>query len=267
MRSVLLRAMPTMANIKEARRWLSSGKLSPLTLAPVVELTRKNMFVARGSFRDAVVQDIVADAGSSGLLTVLTIALTLVLLLPTGGASGFIAGGLIALDLYSAGKQYIAYGRQKALRGTDLDRARSLSEEDPSLTGMVISLISAGIGGVQLINVFRQVQAVRNLAAAGGDTDAAVKALNKVGEELGAGDLGTQAANTGRRARAGAGDKPPATEPAPGGSGSPPKPPKDPPTKPPRDRPPTDPPGRGRGRGTSTRRPAGDPPACTRPGP
>jgi hypothetical protein len=39
MRSVLLRAMPTVANIKEARRWLGSGKLSPLTLAPVVELT------------------------------------------------------------------------------------------------------------------------------------------------------------------------------------------------------------------------------------
>jgi hypothetical protein len=244
MRSVLLRAMPTVANIKEARRWLGSGKLSPLTLAPVVELTRKNMFVPRGSFRDAVVQDIVADAGSGGLLTVITIALTLVLLLPTGGASGFIAGGLIALDLYSAGKQYIAYGRQQALRGTDLDRARSLSDEHPSLTGVVISLVSAGIGGAQLINVFRQVQAVRNLAAAGSDTDAAVKALNKVGEELGAGDLGTQAAKTGRRARAGAGDKPPATEPAPGGSGSGSKPPHDPPTKPPPDRPPTDPPGR-----------------------
>ena len=213
MRAVLLRAMPTVANIKEARRWLSSGKLSPLTLAPVVELTRKNMFVPRGSFRDAVVQDIVADAGSSGWLTVITIALTLVLLLPTGGASGFIAGGLVALDLYSAGKQYIAYGRQQALRGTDLDRARSLSEEDPSLFGVVVSLISAGIGGAQLINVFRQVQAVRNLAAAGGDTEAAVKALNKVGEELGAGDLGTQAANTGRRARTGAADRPPASEP------------------------------------------------------
>src|SRR4029453_233382 len=113
MRAVLLRAMPTVANIKEARRWLGAGKLSPLPLAPVVELTRKNMYVPRGSFRDAVVQDIVADAGSGGLLPVITIALTLVLLLPTGGASGFIAGGLIALDLYSAGKQYIAYGRQQ----------------------------------------------------------------------------------------------------------------------------------------------------------
>ena len=261
MRSVLLRAMPTVANIKEARRWLGSGKLSPLTLAPVVELTRKNMFVPRGSFRDAVVQDIVADAGSSGLLMVLTLALTLVLLLPTGGASGFIAGSLVALDLYSAGKQYIAYGRQQALRGTDLDRARSLSDEDPSLTGVVISLISAGIGGAQLINVFRQVQAVRNLAAAGGDTEAVVKALNKVGEDLGAGDLGTQAANTGRRARTGAGaaDRPPTTDPVPD---APTKPPADPPTRPPKDppgKPPSEPP---------PRRPRGeehDPPSGGRP--
>ena len=230
MRDVLLRVMPTMANIKEARRWLGSGKLSPLTLAPVVELTRQNMFVPRGSFRDAVVQDIVADAGSSGLLTVITLALTLVLLLPTGGASGLIAGGLLALDLYSAGKQYVAYGRQKALRGTDLDRARSLSDEDPSLTGFVITLVSAGIGGAQLISVFRQVQAVRNLAAAGADTEAAVKALNKVGEDLGAGDLGTQAANTGRRSKAGAStapDRPPTPD-------APTKPPSEPPPRRPR---------------------------------
>ena len=212
MRNVLLHVLPTMGNILESQRWLRSGKLDPLTLAPVVELTRHNMFVPRGSVRDAVVMDLVADAGSTSLLTVITLALTLVLLLPTGGASAVIAGGLLALDVYSAGKQYIQYGRQQALRGTDLDRARSLSDEDPSLTGVIISLISVGLSGAQLISVFRQVQAVRNLAAAGRDTDTAVKALNKVGEDLGAGDLGTQAATTGRRARSGASttaDKPP----------------------------------------------------------
>ena len=143
---------------------------------------------------------------------IITLALTLALLIPTGGASAVIAGGLLALDLYSAGKQFIHYGQQQALTGTDLDRARSLSDEDPSLTGVVISLISIGLSGAQLISVFRQVQALRNLAAAGRDTEAAVKALNKVGEDLGAGDLGTQAANSGRRARSGAStaaDKPP----------------------------------------------------------
>jgi hypothetical protein len=212
MRDVLLHVLPTMGNILEAQRWLGSGKLDPLTLAPVVELTRHNMFIPRGSVRDAVVMDVVADAGSSSLLTAITLALTLVLLIPTGGASAVIAGGLLALDVYSAGKQIIQYGRQQALRGTDLDRARSLSDEDPSLTGVIISLISVGLSGAQLISVFRQVQAVRNLAAAGRDTDAAVKALNKVGEDLGAGDLGTEAATTGRRTGQGAStaaDKPP----------------------------------------------------------
>ena len=212
MRNVMLHLLPTMGNIMEAKRWLGSGKLDPLTLAPVVELTRHNMFIPKGSVRDAVVMDLVADAGPSSLLTVITLALTLVLLLPTGGASAVIAGGLLALDVYSAGKQYIQYGRQQALSGTDLDRARSLSDEDPSLTGVIISLISIGLSGAQLISVFRQVQAVRNLAAAGRDTEAAVKALNKVGEDLGAGDLGNQAANNGRRARSGAStasDRPP----------------------------------------------------------
>jgi hypothetical protein len=212
MRNVMLHLLPTMGNIMEAKRWLGSGKLSPLTLAPVVELTRHNMFVPRGSVRDAVVMDLVADAGPSSALMIITLALTLALLIPTGGASAVIAVGLLALDVYSAGKQFIHYGQQQALTGTDLDRARSLSDEDPSLTGVIISLISIGLSGAQLISVFRQVQALRNLAAAGRDTDAAVKALNKVGEDLGAGDLGTQAANSGRRARSGASttaDKPP----------------------------------------------------------
>ena len=212
MRNVMLHLLPTMGNIMEAKRWLGSGKLDPLTLAPVVELTRHNMFVPRGSVRDAVVMDLVADAGPSSALMIITLALTLALLIPTGGASAVIAMGLLALDLYSAGKQFIHYGQQQALSGTDLDRARSLSDEDPSLTGVVISLISIGLSGAQLISVFRQVQALRNLAAAGRDTEAAVKALNKVGEDLGAGDLGTQAANSGRRARSGAStaaDKPP----------------------------------------------------------
>ena len=212
MRNVMLHVLPTMGNIMEAKRWLGSGKLDPLTLAPVVELTRHNMFVPRGSVRDAVVMDLVADAGPSSALMIITLALTLALLIPTGGASAVIAAGLLALDLYSAGKQFIHYGQQQALTGTDLDRARSLSDEDPSLTGVVISLISIGLSGAQLISVFRQVQALRNLAAAGRDTEAAVKALNKVGEDLGAGDLGTQAANSGRRARSGASataDKPP----------------------------------------------------------
>ena len=204
MRNVMLHVLPTMGNIMEAKRWLSSGKLDPLTLAPVVELTRHNMFVPRGSVRDAVVMDLVADAGPSSALMIITLALTLALLIPTGGASAVIAGGLLALDLYSAGKQFIHYGQQQALTGTDLDRARSLSDEDPSLTGVIISLISIGLSGAQLISVFRQVQALRNLAAAGRDTEAAVKALNKVGEDLGAGDLGTQAANSGRRARSAA---------------------------------------------------------------
>ena len=124
MRDVLLHVLPTMGNILEAQRWLNSGKLDPLTLAPVVELTRHNMFVPRGSVRDAAVMDIVADAGGSSLLMIITLALTLVLLLPTGGASAVIAGGLLALDVYSAGKQIIQYGRQQALVGTDLDRAR-----------------------------------------------------------------------------------------------------------------------------------------------
>ncbi|HEY1516371.1 MAG TPA: hypothetical protein VGF91_08125 [Solirubrobacteraceae bacterium] len=237
MRNVLLHVLPTMGNILEAQRWLSSGKLDPLTLAPVVELTRHNMFVPRGSVRDAAVMDIVADAGSTSLLTVITLALTLVLLLPTGGASAVIAGGLLALDVYSAGKQIIQYGRQQALTGTDLDRARSLSDEDPSLTGVIISLISVGLSGAQLISVFRQVQAVRNLAAAGRDTDAAVKSLNKVGEDLGAGDLGTQAATTGRRTGRGASteaDKPPTPD-APTSTAK--KPPTDEPTPRPSDEP------------------------------
>ena len=193
MRAVLLRAMPKVANILDAKRWLDQGKTSPLSLGPVVALTRLHMFVAPGSVRDAAVNDLVDDAGSSAgwVLGAITLALSLLLLVPTGGAS-LAVPGLLALDVYTGLSQLVEHGRQKAMTDTDLDQARSLSDEEPSLTGFAITLVSLGLQGVSLLKAFRQAVALRRLAMEGGESDAVRRALKQLLEEHGVTDVNAE---------------------------------------------------------------------------
>ena len=117
---------------------LRNHRLKPMAMAPVVALTSANMFVPEGSIRAGVVRDLFDErksSGSSWLLTLFTVALAIVTLLPTGGMSAAI---LVPASLASAGlaaylalKIYQRYEKQKLLVNTDLDLARALSNQAP----------------------------------------------------------------------------------------------------------------------------------------
>lgn len=74
---------------------IKNGEVSPLSLSPVVAMTRANMFVPPGSVRAAVVSDMMADAkdGESSVVMLLSFALALVTMVPSGGASLAVARG------------------------------------------------------------------------------------------------------------------------------------------------------------------------------
>jgi hypothetical protein len=102
------------------------------------------------------------------LLTVAAVALAIVTLLPTGGMSaailvpaGIASAGLAA---YSALKIYERYERQKLLVNTDLDLARALSNEQPSLRGFAFNLVAAGLEGFALFRLWRKAVELRKLA-------------------------------------------------------------------------------------------------------
>jgi hypothetical protein len=172
-KEVLVRVLPKLKDNGTALWMLqqSPPRLKPMAMPPVVALTSASMFVPEGSIRAGVVRDLMDEEKSSRsgwLLTVATVALAIVTLLPTGGMSaallvpaGIASAGLAA---YSALKIYEKYEKQKLLVNTDLDLSRALSNEQPSLRGFAMNLVTAGLEGFALFRLWRKGVELRKLA-------------------------------------------------------------------------------------------------------
>ncbi len=212
MKQVLEHILPTIAHIAKANQMIKSGTIAPLALPAVVGLTKANMFIPGGSIRDGVANDLARKAARDTEPTwmiVASIALAIVTLVPSGGASLAVATGIAGASLaaYTAVKEYEHYDEQKVLIDTDLDRARSLSQEEPSLTGFAMALVSLGLEGLPLIHAFKVALDLKRLKAAGGEGEKVkrlVDELNKIGKEKNADDLGKQALNEIERTEGGA---------------------------------------------------------------
>ena len=201
MAAVLVQVLPKIASIIKAMDLIRDGKLNPLTLPSVVALSRMNMFIPAGSIRAGVVKDLVDDATDDGsiFLQVAAFALAIVTLLPSGGASLAIPAGMAAASIavYSVDKEWDKYSTQKTLVNTDLDLARSLSTEEPSLTGFALSLVNLGFEMIPLVGAFNKARKLKALVHAGEEaSDVAqltVGELNALGKTRGAPDLGERA--------------------------------------------------------------------------
>jgi hypothetical protein len=194
MHAVLVKLLPKLGDLLEAKRKISLGEkyLSALSIPSVVALTKANMFIPRGSIRDGIANDLAEEAGTESKWIILgAILLALVTFLPSGGASlGIVAGmASVGMAAYSAVHDWEQYSKQKMLSDTDLDIARSLSTEEPSLTPFVISLVSLGLEPLALLSAFNKARRLKSLANAGEDTSALVNELNQIttkgGKKLG----------------------------------------------------------------------------------
>lgn len=209
LRAALQQVLPKLGNILRAKSALASGELSPLTLPPVIELARTQMLVPEGSARAGAVADLVEEASSGGwkqwAIAAITLATTAIALVPTAGASVILATNLsaLALDVYVAVESYEEYGLRSSLTNTDLDQARSLSAEEPSLTDLAVKLVSLGLNAAVVTQLFREAVTVRRLALGGKASDDAVRALNAAGEEHGLAKLGDEVAAEARAGRTG----------------------------------------------------------------
>lgn len=202
-RSVIKQVLPKLGNIYRTKAALQgTGTLDPLQLAPVVELAKQRMFVAEGSYRDRAVHDMVEQAYEKhgGLVhwafEAVLIGLTLVTLVPTGGASGMAALALtgLAYDIYAGLGDYEDLQLMSAATGTDLDKIRSLSDTEPSLTPLLTRMISAGLNFTLAGGLFKRAVGLHRMALGNAVDREAVVALNKAGEEVGVGGIGDEAA-------------------------------------------------------------------------
>ena len=162
-------------DIENTRTALRDGDLSVFRLPMVVNITKRHLMVRPGTMRDRVVNDTV-EANQPSMfkaiaIAVISIGLGLLAAIPTGGASlgvtaavvGAGVGGL-ALDAYLIYDTVREYQIAKAASGTDPDKARALSQEEPSLFWFAVEIVTAGIGGAAAIRTFRGIAKARRAA-------------------------------------------------------------------------------------------------------
>jgi hypothetical protein len=197
MRAVLRTVLPKLGNVYKCEAWLAAGKLDPLKLQPAVAIARDRLDVAPGSVRDAVARELVAEADESWqawALAAVTLAMAVVAVVPTGGSS--LAVGLelagLALDAYLSIDAVGDYATDSATANTALDPAVALSQEEPSLTWLAVQLVGSGVGAAFAVKTFRDAVAVHRAAATGKASQAAIRALDEIGEREGLGAIGTR---------------------------------------------------------------------------
>jgi hypothetical protein len=196
MKSVVAQLLPKMVDIGKARGMLKNDVDFAVKLPSVIALTRTNMFIPEGSLRAGMVNDLAAEAkGDDSLVRAAALAMALLTLIPTGGASLAIPLGMASagIAIYSVTKEWEKYKTVRTLSNTGLDLARSISTEEPSLTGFAVSLVELGLEGLPLIGAFKKARQVKRLADAGEDTAQVVKDLNRIGSAHHAPDLGERA--------------------------------------------------------------------------
>ena len=207
MAGMLREVMPKAVAIRRVYSRLSLGPdapgyLNPLSLPPVVAITKAAMFVPEGSIRAGKINDLVEDAQdktvsqyiAEGLLALIVLATVI----PSAGSSLAVGIGLTsaALSVTSAVEDWEHYKKQKLLVNTSLDRARALSNEEPSLTPVALDLIFLGFDGVALSSAFHDVVSLRNLVREGQaaknarEVKTIIGRLDKLGEARGTDRLG-----------------------------------------------------------------------------
>ncbi len=224
------RIYETLDNIATVRRELvPGGDVDIWKLPEIVYLTK----VATGATPDTIVgrmrSRVVDDEArritgelrlTSIALTVLAIGLALITAIPTGGGSLAVAGSALAavaaagLSFYQVAQDLREFQIEQAMTGTDLDRVRAISNEEPSLLWLAIDIIGAALdadsalrGTRQLLQIgqstFRSLRAAarRAVTAVGADASEALATLRRAAEGHGGASLAARLEQTVQRIR------------------------------------------------------------------
>ncbi|NUQ75273.1 MAG: hypothetical protein HUU21_17115 [Polyangiaceae bacterium] len=178
-----------LANIYKTRWALDQGELSVWALEAIVGGTKSALKVEPGSMQDKVIDEKVDSEQSKRTyiniaVAAIAIGLGLLAAIPTGGSSlaagiavAAAAGGA-ALSVTVAISDLREYAITSAAAGTDFDKAQAISQEDPSLFWLALSIVGAGLDLGAAVKAFkalspaaRQLREAKRLAALGKLTD------------------------------------------------------------------------------------------------
>ncbi len=167
----------TLDNIAKVREELHpGGKASIWKLADIITLAKAasgaNDATAMGRMRNRMVDDKVTQVKDNAtwrerLMTVLIIGLSIVAALPSGGSSlaagGIALAGISAFTLgaIQAVEHVDEYLLDKAMAGSDFDKAKAISASDPSLFWLGVEIVGA------MVDAGAAVRGARTLLTAG----------------------------------------------------------------------------------------------------
>jgi hypothetical protein len=199
-----------LGHIQQVRDELApGGRVKIWKLPDIVALTKGATGAVAGTslgaMRSRVVDDEVrrvqaVEFWTNLALGALAIGLALLAAIPTGGSS-LVAGvaavaalGSAGLSVYTAAQHVQEYQLERAMAGTDFDRARAVSSEDPSLFWLAVDILGAALdvgpalrGTRQLLTAgqrtFRSIApAARRALTAPGDAATELAELRRLAE-------------------------------------------------------------------------------------
>src|SRR5262249_52648569 len=147
----------TLSNIAQVREGLGSkGGINVWRLDPIVQITRAQLGVDGNPVTSALINEKVKREAPGILaelaLLVLNVA-AIAIAAETGGLSLVVAAGVNAAVAVKHVDEYLT---AQALRGTAFDKAKALSQEDPSLFWLAVEIVGTAVDvGTAAFTVFK----------------------------------------------------------------------------------------------------------------
>lgn len=190
-----------LANIYKTRWAVDQGELNVWALEPIVAGTRSTLNVQPGTMQDRLAKDKFEserrkEANVGLALGIIAIALGLLAAIPTGGSS-LAAGVAVAAGVGSAALSFAVaysdlkkYAIQSATSGTDFEKAQAISQDNPSMFWLALSIVGAVVdlnGAVRAFKALspavRQLREAKRVAALGRGLNAEDLAVAKEARE------------------------------------------------------------------------------------
>ncbi len=157
-------AQEKLANIETVRGELGS-RYSIWKQPYITNITKKQMNA--GSMQSRVISDAAekineAEASSKMLFAAVAIGLGLLAAIPTGGSSviaGVAATAAIVgagVSAYGAYEHLREYSLENAANGTDFDKAKAISQDEPTMLWLALDIVTAGLDIYGAATAFKQ---------------------------------------------------------------------------------------------------------------
>jgi hypothetical protein len=178
------RIQDTIDKNETAREGVEGDRVNLWRLKEIYNLSKNQAGVEGDPFRNRVVGDRwkaeqphIIEAVLEGIaLLVLNIG-AIILAAPTGGASLVVAFGVNAAMAVAHTQEYLL---NKGVAGSDLRRAQSLSQDDPSFVWLALEIIGVGLDGAAAIHAMKALKPVVRAAQISREAEITVDAAKGI---------------------------------------------------------------------------------------